>query len=509
MTTQTMNLKQPKVTPGTIDEDHVYRNRFARPGKPLESNIIIESGAIRKLETRGREIVPELCHEAKNYLVVDSIVDEIYGDKVLQGFRDAGLDVHKIITPADAVDESGNPSAERHKTLAVFSNCVNEILESGISKNSCIISLGGGVVNNLCGFIASSLYRGITLVHITTSMMGMTDAAIDFKQAVNHQLGKNLLGSYYPATNIVIDPEVLETLSKRHILNGISEALKHALCQSRQMTEAIVDPLDNDVHGALRNSDFLEMVCRECIDHKVPTLTHYHESDFNEMVPQYGHAIAHAVEHLSFHSKGVSPLLHGEAVAIGMCVTAEVSHILGVCDEKTVDEHYSYVSRAGLPVYCPDGIGIEAIQNKLCYDKHYVKKPTMGLLSEIGRMYCNRDGSFSVEVDNDVISQALVNHMKRRDDADRCSDLYTIEASNTLKTGHSSSAGFTVASDGSDSNPASDRSHTRSDSLDSESDRSDTSSPTTFDWDPMTAKSFGTRQQAVSNCYCNPWECNC
>jgi hypothetical protein len=141
-------------------------------------------------------------------------------------------------------------------------------------------------------------------------------------------------------------------------------------------------------------------------------------------------------------------------------------------------------------VYCPDGIGIEAIQNKLCYDKHYVKKPTMGLLSEIGRMYCNRDGSFSVEVDNDVISQALVNHMKRRDDADRCSDLYTIEASNTLKTGHPSSAGFTVASDGSDSNPASDRSHTRSDSLDSESDRSDTSSPTTFDWDPMTAKSF-------------------
>ena len=69
--------------------------------------------------------------------------------------------------------------------------------------------------------------------------------------------------------------------------------------------------------------------------------------------------------------------------------------------------------------------------------------------SEIGRMYCNRDGSFSVEVDNDVISQALVNHMKRRDDADRCSDLYTIEASNTLKTGHPSSTGFTVASDGS------------------------------------------------------------
>jgi diketogulonate reductase-like aldo/keto reductase len=218
-----LSLTQPKSTQGIVDEDDVYRNRFHRAGKPLDSNIIIESGAISKLETRGREFVPEHCHEAKNYLIVDEIVDKVYGDKVLEGFRDAGLDVYKIVTPADAVDESGNPSAERHKTLAVFSSCVNQILDAGISKNTCIISLGGGVVNNLCGFLASSLYRGITLVHITTSMMGMTDAAIDFKQAVNHQLGKNLLGSYYPATNIVIDPEVLQTLEKRHILNGIAE----------------------------------------------------------------------------------------------------------------------------------------------------------------------------------------------------------------------------------------------------------------------------------------------
>ena len=218
-----LSLTQPKATHGIVDEDDVYRNRFHRAGKPLDSNIIIESGAIRKLETRGREFVPEHCHEAPNYLIVDEIVDKVYGDKVLQGFCDAGLDMYKIVTPADAVDESGNPSAERHKTLAVYSSCVNQILDAGISKNSCIISLGGGVVNNLCGFLASSLYRGITLVHITTSMMGMTDAAIDFKQAVNHQLGKNLLGSYYPAANIVIDPEVLQTLEKRHILNGIAE----------------------------------------------------------------------------------------------------------------------------------------------------------------------------------------------------------------------------------------------------------------------------------------------
>eukprot|EP00980_Cylindrotheca_fusiformis_P008746 scaffold1869_cov122-Cylindrotheca_fusiformis.AAC.8 len=260
------------------------------------------------------------------------------------------------------------------------------------------------------------------------------------------------------------------------------------------MTEAIVDPLDKDIHEALRNSDYLEMVCRECIDHKVPTLTHYHESDFNEMVPQYGHAIAHAVEHLSFHSKGVSPLLHGEAVAIGMCVTAEVSKIMGMCDEATVDEHYNYIGRAGLPVFIPDGISTEAIQEKLCYDKHYVKKPTMGLLAEIGHMHCNQDGSYSVEVDNDIIYKAICAHMDRRDNSDRTTDLYTVEASETLKTSHPSGTSLTITSE------------TSSDVSTSDSD-SVGNTNTQVSWDPMTAKSFGVA--GGQGCYCNPWECRC
>jgi hypothetical protein len=272
-------------------------------------------------------------------------------------------------------------------------------------------------------------------------------------------------------------------------------ALKHALCQSRSTTEAIVNPLNNDLHKALRDASYLEMVCRECIDHKVPTLTHYHESDFNEMVPQYGHAIAHAVEFLSFHSKGVSPLLHGEAVAIGMCVTAEVGKILGVGDQKTVDEHYDYIQRAGLPVYIPDGIGIEAIQKKLCFDKHYVKKPTMGLLAEVGHMHCNRDGSYSVEVDNDDIYNALCHHLERRDSHSAAlTDLYTVEASQTMKMAYCLSESSLTESE-------------------SSSDNQDSSSDTSSDrvaWDPMTATNFGVVAGGDNNnCYCNPWECRC
>lgn len=444
-----LSLKQPKSTKGTVDDNQIYRNSFQRAGKPLTSSIIIETGAIRKMADRALEYIPSRCHEAKNYVVTDSIVGELYGDRVLNGIRAAGIEAYKIVIPSDTVDESGNPSAERHKTLAVFSACVDEILEMGISKNSSIISLGGGVVNNLCGFLASSLYRGITLVHITTSFMGMADAAIDFKQAVNHRLGKNLLGSYYPASNIIMDPEVLETLSERHILNGIAEALKHALCQSREMTEAIVFPLKDNLRRALRDPVYLEMVCRECIDHKVPTLTHYHDSDFNEMVPQYGHALAHAIEHLSFHTKGVSPLLHGEAVAIGMCVTIEVARILQFCDQMTVDDHYEYVRQSGLPVFVPDGISIDAIHKKLCYDKHYVKKPTMGLLAGIGHMYCQEDGTYSVQVENNVIRSALERHMERRNNSDVTPiDLYTLDSSAKAIRLSLSTTSLTIVEDG-------------------------------------------------------------
>lgn len=430
-----LSLIQPKAIDGLVDSSgEVYRNSFYRPGKVLKSDVIIECGALRKLKTRAKEYIPEKCHDSNAFLIVDTIVNTLLGDQVVNGINEAGIKCFKIVVPADAMDASGQPSGERFKSLDVFASCVDQILQQGISKNSCIISLGGGVVNNICGFIASSLYRGISLVHFTTTMMGMTDAAIDFKQAVNHKLGKNLIGSYYPASTIVIDTEALKTLSKRHILNGIAEALKHALAQSRGMTEAIVQPLAENLDLALEDPQYLDMVCRKCIDHKVPTLIHYNDSDFNEMVPQYGHAIAHAIEHLSFHSgPSVKPLLHGEAVAIGMCVTAEVSKMMGICDQKTVDEHYDYIYKAGLPVYVPRGLDLDAIQRKLCYDKHYVKKPTMGLPVEVGHMFC-KDGSYALAIENDMIRRALEANFARRDQVDasiECRDLYTNAANST------------------------------------------------------------------------------
>jgi len=405
-------IPQPKIIAGSV-HGNVYKNSFYRPGRELHSDIVLETGILDRMDVRARDIIPRKCHEAKNYLVTDEIVDALYGDIVLQGIQNSGLQCMKVVVPADTA-ETGETSCETFKTLKVFEKCCDKILSNGISKNSCIISLGGGVVNNLCGFIASCLYRGIALVHLTTTMMGMTDAAIDFKQAVNHSLGKNLIGAYYPADTIVIDPACLKSLSKRHILNGIAEALKHALAQSKHCVETIAEPLRYDHKVALRDNAYLERVCKTCIDWKVPTLIYYHNSDFNEMVPQYGHSFGHAVEHLSYHD-GQTPLLHGEAVAIGMCLCAEVSLLMGFCDTKTVDEHYKIVEDCKLPVYVPKEMPLDKVFEKMAFDKHFVRKPTMGLIKAIGEMQVNDEGGYAFMIENDIIHKALEANAKRRD----------------------------------------------------------------------------------------------
>ncbi|GBG16130.1 Pentafunctional AROM polypeptide, partial [Hondaea fermentalgiana] len=207
-------------TPCEVDDNGCFRNKFERPGKYLETEIVIQRGILENLKTIGKTIIPEVSHDAPNYLVTDEIVDNLYGDKVLQGFRDCGLQIEKIVIPSAAMDDSGEPSTEPFKNKKQYHRIVDSILATGVSKHTCLISLGGGTVDNITGTIAGTLYRGIRLVTIPTTTMGMCDASCDFKKAFNvSDFGKNLLGCYYPADYLVMDPDCLKSLSDRHILN--------------------------------------------------------------------------------------------------------------------------------------------------------------------------------------------------------------------------------------------------------------------------------------------------
>lgn len=388
-----------------LKDGEYYSDVFSRAGKALHSEVILAKDCLNKLSSFIKHILPLGAAEANNYIITDSVVDKLYGQSVVQSFIDVGLSVKKIVIPIDAENIEG----ESHKSVNVLIQCCDEILESGISKTSCIISLGGGVINNLAGVIASLIYRGVGLIHIPTTMMAMIDAAIDFKQAVNHKLGKNLIGSYYPASYIVIDPSVLSTLSHRHILNGLAEGIKHGFTQSSTILNDIIFPLKENY-----DIDYLATVCQKVIGLKIETLINYHDSDYNEMAPQYGHAVGHAIEYLSQNDKRHQTLYHGEAIAIGMCVCAEISYLLGLCNKHVVDEHYRLISASGLPVYIPNTFSIECITRKIIYDKHYLKAMYTALVSEIGRIAVYKE-SYAWKVEKNILEEAMLRNIHRRD----------------------------------------------------------------------------------------------
>mmetsp|Transcript_9921 Transcript_9921/g.33657 ORF Transcript_9921/g.33657 Transcript_9921/m.33657 type:complete len:312 (+) Transcript_9921:1652-2587(+) len=205
------------------------------------------------------------------------------------------------------------------------------------------------------------------------------------------------------------------------MLNGVAEALKHGLTQSRELTDAIVEPLRNgDPAEVLHDGAYLENVCRAALEIKAPTLDNYDASDYNEFCPQYGHAVGHAVEHTSWSGKAHSPLLHGEAVAIGMCVSAEVAKLKGICTDKVVDEHYDIVKATGLPCYVPPSMTAETVIRQMRFDKHTVKVPTMGLCAEVGGMALFNGETYAFEVSEEELVAAIDANVARREADDTC-----------------------------------------------------------------------------------------
>ena len=360
----------------------------------MHSDILIGLDLTKKLDQI--KIIPDQHAHSRHILLTDDNVDKLYGDRVLKGLQDAGYDISKIVVPA----------GEDSKRMEVFAEVADETLARGIDKNSVIVSLGGGVINNIAGYLASTLYRGIGLIHIPTSSMAQVDAAIDFKQAINSRHGKNLIGSYHPASVIAIDPAVLTSLDERHLRNGISESIKHALTQDADFLQYMEDNADN-----IYDTDYLDKVVRLTIEHKVPLLNGDVEDDYNEMLPQYGHAIGHAIEHLSKYG-----LYHGEAIAIGMCLSAEIGRILGICDDETVETHYRVFEKYNLPTIVPEEMTAEDICNKMKYDKHYVKgNPQMAIVQKIGNVW-NDDGVYGAPIEYSLILKAIEKSLERKVD---------------------------------------------------------------------------------------------
>ncbi|MBI2050337.1 MAG: NTP transferase domain-containing protein [Parcubacteria group bacterium] len=352
--------------------------------KTQETGIIIEPGILKQLD-KVRIIGPQRAG-SHHIIITDENVDALFGDSVLLQLQNAGYRVAKFVIPA----------GEQSKNMSIYNDLAERIIALGIDEQSIIFALGGGVVANVSGLLAATLYRGIGLIHLPTTIMNMLDVSISLKQGINGQKGKNLVGNYYQPLLVVIDPAL--SIPDSLVRDGISEAIKHAICQDRDFYEYLLNNADNVADVAFRKE-----VIERTIQLKIELM---HEDMFEHkraMILQYGHEAGHAIEFLSRFD-----LSHGQSIAIGMRVSAELATLMEA-GEDTVDAHKDIFRAYQLPCRIPEYINAQTILDALKYNKKTVANEVRFVLPDtIGKAWKIK-GEYGIPCPVELIKKAVEN----------------------------------------------------------------------------------------------------
>ena len=268
----------------------------------------------------------------------------------------------RFFKPRDGFECYEIPAGETSKSLKIAEEIYTRAIELKLDRKSPIIALGGGVVGDLSGFIASTYLRGVPFIQIPTTLLAQVDSSVGGKVAVNHRLGKNLIGSFYQPQAVFIDLNYLKTLPDREIRAGFSEIIKYGIIYDSKF----FDLLDENSDRLLNlDSELMEKVIARSCEIKAKVVSKdERESDLRRIL-NFGHTIAHAVEEETRYEKFV----HGEAVAIGMIAAARISKDLNLIDQSTADRIEKLIRDFQLPASTENSCDPDKIYNALFRDK--------------------------------------------------------------------------------------------------------------------------------------------
>ncbi len=253
------------------------------------------------------------------------------------------------------------PDGEKYKTLEQLNNIFTALLEKRMSRQTTIVALGGGVIGDMAGFAAACYQRGIPFIQVPTTLLAQVDSSVGGKTAVNHPAGKNMIGAFYQPKCVIADTAVLNTLDDRQLSAGIAEIIKYGLIRD----EAFLLWLEENM-GALVERDANALVYaieRSCINKAEVVAADEHEHSQRALL-NLGHTFGHAIE----TAMGYGEWLHGEAVAAGMYMAADLSARLGWIKKDDVARIEKLLVRARLPVKGPH-INIEEMKDLMAVDK--------------------------------------------------------------------------------------------------------------------------------------------
>jgi 3-dehydroquinate synthase len=278
------------------------------------------------------EELPSLVGTASaQVLLVHSDLRGDLADRVESALRDGGLEVVRALVPA----------GEAAKTVEVAEGLWSLLGRRAFTRSDAVVSLGGGAVTDLAGFAAATWLRGVRVVHVPTTLLGMVDAAVGGKTALNTSEGKNLVGAFYPPAGVLCDLATLATLPREELASGMAEVVKAGFLRD----PTILDIVEADPLTALDPSGpaMLELVER-AVRFKADVVGADLRERGDREVLNYGHTLGHAIEKVEqFRWR------HGDAVSVGLVYAAELSRLAGRLDSGLVDRHRDLLGSLGLP----------------------------------------------------------------------------------------------------------------------------------------------------------------
>lgn len=319
----------------------------------------------------------------KVMIVTNPTVAQHYLAQVTETLEKIGCSVESVLLP----------DGEKYKTLDSLNLIFTALLKANHGRDTTIIALGGGVIGDVAGYAAASYQRGVRFIQIPTTLLAQVDSSVGGKTAVNHELGKNMIGAFYQPCAVIIDTLTLSTLPKREVNAGLAEVIKYGIILDAEFFLWLEQHIDQLVALA---PEALQKCIARCCQIKADVVARDETEKGDRALLNLGHTFGHAIEtHL-----GYGNWLHGEAVAAGMLMAAVLSEQLGDLSLEDVARIEKLLARANLPTVSPDSMQAEDYLPHMMRDKKVLAgKLRLVLLKKLGQAYVASDTDKALVLD--------------------------------------------------------------------------------------------------------------
>lgn len=325
-----------------------------------------------------QQLLEPYIHGNQVMIVSNTTVEPLYLAHYLSAIEQLGKTVKTCILP----------DGEKYKDSQHLNLIFDALLEAGFNRDCTVLALGGGVIGDMAGFASACFQRGVYFIQVPTTLLSQVDSSVGGKTGINHPLGKNMIGAFQQPQVVLADMAQLSTLPDRELSAGLAEVIKYALLGDIEFLAWLETHMDALVG---RDADLLaEAVYRSCA-HKARIVANDEKEQGERALLNLGHTFGHAIE--SYLGYGV--WLHGEAVATGMVMAADLSYRMGWISQADLERTKNIIQRAHLPVACPQ-IPLDEFLAYMAHDKKVLDgQLRLVLMKQLGQAIITRE--FDVE----------------------------------------------------------------------------------------------------------------